>query len=402
MKADANRWIGWPGIQLLFLAFSTFPQVECGVFIYAVNPTRGSMYGGTQLVIRGSGFSSNTNALSNQIFIGRNYACDLIPLHSTVNQIICKTRPAIDINDYIYTDQVQSGVQPVTVIVDGNQISSCSPSSPGQTCSFEFMSLWYHTPRIESLSPRTVISGTMITISGFFHSAPFAFNEIKSPRLEVPLLSVKLANPSIAQQQPANEPFGQSGTRCMLFDPSSEQPYPIVQSGDTVSQFVCQIIGRDGGRYNMSVALLGQGMMPDYLMNMGESQVVRELYSYDHHGKAFMLQLAAVITGFYPNATGLLGGARLTVFGTGFSADVSVVRVEVGGGPCPIVSASGPPPPRSSSASSRRTGASDAHRRQLFAIRSRVRGPKQRGGFPIARFLTPLSHLVAFPCRPGP
>jgi hypothetical protein len=126
----------------------------------------------------------------------------------------------------------------------------------------------------------------------------------------------------------------------MLFDPISEQPYALVQSGDLVSRFVCQISGREGGRYNMSVALLGQAMMPDSLMNMGESHVAREAYTYDHRGTAFMLQHVAVVSAFRPNATGLLGGARLTVFGDGFSPDAAAMRVEVAGGPCPILSTS--------------------------------------------------------------
>jgi hypothetical protein len=180
----------------------------------------------------------------------------------------------------------------------------------------------------------------MITVSGRFHSAPFAFSEVRAPRLEVPLASVKVTNPSAEQQQPANEPFGQSGTRCMLFDPISEQPYPLVQSGDLVSRFVCQIGGREGGRYNLSVALLGQAMMPDSLMNMGESHVARDAHTHDHRGAAFMLQHVAVVTGFRPAAAGLLGGARLTVAGDGFSPDAAAMRVEVAGGPCPIVTTS--------------------------------------------------------------
>lgn len=126
----------------------------------------------------------------------------------------------------------------------------------------------------------------------------------------------------------------------MLFDPVSEQPYPLVQSGQLVSQFVCQIGPREGGRYNMSVALLGQAMMPDSLMNMGESHVVREAYSYDHRGTAFMLQHVAIITGFWPNASGLLGGTRVTVVGDGFSADAGLVKVEVAGTKCAIASTS--------------------------------------------------------------
>ncbi len=41
----------------------------------------------------------------------------------------------------------------------------------------------------------------------------------------------------------------------------TEEPYPTVvsASGDTLNQFTCQIFGpREGGRYNLSVALLGQ------------------------------------------------------------------------------------------------------------------------------------------------
>jgi hypothetical protein len=180
----------------------------------------------------------------------------------------------------------------------------------------------------------------MLTIAGRFHSAPFAFSEIRAPRLEVPLASVKVVNPSVEQQQPANEPFGQSGTRCMLFDPISEEPYPLVQSGELVSQFVCQIGPREGGRYNLSVALLGRAMMPDSLMNMGESHVVRAAFSYDHHGQAYMLQHFAIITGFQPTASGLLGGTRVTVYGDGFSSDAGAVKVEVAGTSCAIATTS--------------------------------------------------------------
>ena len=72
---------------------------------------------------------------------------------------------------------------------------------------------------------------------------------------------VKVVNRGAEQRQAASEPFGQSGTRCGLFDPITEEPYPTVlsASGDTVNRFTCQIFGpREGGRYNLSVALLGQ------------------------------------------------------------------------------------------------------------------------------------------------
>ena len=45
---------------------------------------------------QGSGFSTNTGGTGNIIRIGTKYLCDPIPLHCTVNQIACKTRPALE------------------------------------------------------------------------------------------------------------------------------------------------------------------------------------------------------------------------------------------------------------------------------------------------------------------
>lgn len=58
--------------------------------------------------------------------------------------------------------------------------------------------------------------GTLITVTGRFKATPFNFDEMKAPSQEVPLASVKIANREAEQQNPKNEPFGQSGTRCGL------------------------------------------------------------------------------------------------------------------------------------------------------------------------------------------
>ena len=125
---------------ILLLAFS-FRPVIAQVYVSAVNPSHGSLAGGTRLVIRGSGFSSNTNSAGNTIFIGEKYLCDPIPLHSTTNQIICKTRSALE-GFYSTYDVLWTLPQNITVKVDGSQISTCIPSV-GQTCTFQFSTEWY-------------------------------------------------------------------------------------------------------------------------------------------------------------------------------------------------------------------------------------------------------------------
>ena len=130
------------------------------------------------MVISGSGFSSNVND-GNVVFIGSKYGCDPIPLHSTVNQVICKTRPALDgfYSSYNVWQMYQTGVQNITVVVNG-EVSTCRPVSSGATCSFEYRTDGFFTPRIDSLSPLAVSSGDMLTVTGFFLSNAFVLDEV--------------------------------------------------------------------------------------------------------------------------------------------------------------------------------------------------------------------------------
>ena len=88
--------------------------------------------------------------------------------------------------------------------------------------------------------------------------------------------------------------------------------------------------------------------MPDSLMNMGES-VVGNSRAYDfadhtgagglptdHRGESFMLQHVPTITDYWPRSAGLLGGARITIVGDGFSSNASAVRVEISRTPCVV------------------------------------------------------------------
>jgi hypothetical protein len=180
-----------------------------------------------------------------------------------------------------------------------------------------------------------VEEGTLITVDGRFHRKPFEFEVLRAPAVEIPLASVKIANRAPESQRPENEPFGQSGTRCVLFNPELEEPFGVVYaSGEEVRQFKCQVNGpRAAGRYNLSVALLGTAM-EDNQMWLGEAQVQGTSYLTDHVGVSFMVHHLAKVQSVTPSSAGLLGGARLTILGNGFTLDKALVRVSVGGDPC--------------------------------------------------------------------
>ncbi len=111
------------------------------VVITSVEPSRGSLAGGTRMHIKGRGFSENLNEMGNLVLIGGRFRCDVIPLHSTVNQIACKTRSAIDdgapgsSGPWRDGGNMRTADLEVTVLVDGIYPSVCQNSEP-RKCRF--------------------------------------------------------------------------------------------------------------------------------------------------------------------------------------------------------------------------------------------------------------------------
>jgi hypothetical protein len=143
---------------------------------------RGSIAGGTRVVIQGSGFSANTNISPDgfQVYLecpSFRLRCIPIPLHSTVNQIVCKTEsalPYLSDRKYFYGRSVAESkyggwIQPYgltselnVVVVANRVVSSCAGR-----CLFQYHDdWWWHTPRVFSIEPRAATIGTVITVSG--------------------------------------------------------------------------------------------------------------------------------------------------------------------------------------------------------------------------------------------
>ncbi len=244
------------------------------------------------------------------------------------------------------------------------QASTCT-SADSWGCTFKYwnpyhsaksiLSTWdYRTPQVHSVVPKIVQTGTLITFHGLFPEGPFNFDEVKSPVNEVPLVSVKIANKASANvdNKAKDEPFGQSGSRCAIFEFGDGDELPLgvfknsgsrnlrdQESGPWVYKFICQVEGqREGGRYNISVALLGPAHNES--SEYGEALVLDNLYQSNHIGDAYMITQMPVIYSIYPTATGTLGGARLTIIGDSFTVEKEASDVMVGDTQCTIQTAS--------------------------------------------------------------
>jgi hypothetical protein len=78
----------------------------------------------------------------------------------------------------------------------------------------------------------------------------------------------------------------------------------------------------------------GASMKPDSEMYGGESFVFRSQLQIDHQGEAYMLQHVPTIHSVEPTSSGVLGGARLTVKGDGFTVDPLAADIVVSGARC--------------------------------------------------------------------
>ena len=101
-----------------------------------------------------------------------------------------------------------------------------------------------------------------------------------------------------------------------------------------VSLFRCWIQGVSSIEMLKRSFATGASMNPDSQMYAGESFVFRSQLQTDHQGEAYMLQHVPTIHSVEPTSSGILGGARLTVKGDGFTVDPLAADVVVGGATC--------------------------------------------------------------------
>ncbi|XP_066285814.1 fibrocystin-L-like [Branchiostoma lanceolatum] len=104
-------------------------------YVTSVTPSSGSVHGGTQVTLKGSGFTSTQFAFGpgNELVGYRVYfrtnirelPCDVIPYLSGSRQIVCTTRPS---KEETYS---------VHVTIDGASLESLGGSSCSPECTFQ-------------------------------------------------------------------------------------------------------------------------------------------------------------------------------------------------------------------------------------------------------------------------
>ena len=258
-----NAFIGTPDNALVTL----YPVMT------SVEPSGGSLQGGTEIVISGTGFSnyedSGTGLSEYEVSIGGS-ACSVE--YVSFDGIVCETSPASI-----------AGVYNVTVIQRDVELSC---SVPGQ-CSYEYSQEL--TPEVSAIAPLEVIgdSSSLITLTGSSFSETLLENTVTFGDFTCNVLD-------------ANS----TSITCSL------QPVPVGNYDLDIS--VCSLAS--------SVAITVQQCLGEPVIAQGASYITSR----------------ANLTSVAPVSGSIFGGTVLTISGAGFHSDPSLVSVTIGGSVCSV------------------------------------------------------------------
>ena len=261
--------------------------------ITGVWPAAGSLAGGTQITLRGSGFLRAGTQGSTSVTIGGE-TCAEIAYYTTDNTIICTTPAAKG-----------EGGQPLLMTLIGTGYGSYAQCS---TCTFVY-SLQL-TPYLDVVQTTAVVAGGQLVYEGLMYANYYS---------------------------QYNEWVG--GVRCSMA-PSADTALDLGNVGGGTGYDVgqsCTVSDQEAGRYAFTVNLLPT---PDpvtlqqltYPINgYGNATVNPHTYSVDADGKLYTVVQLPVITGLSSQQGATSGGQLLTISGTSFATSCADVTVTVGG-----------------------------------------------------------------------
>lgn len=249
-----------------------------------VNPS-GSVRGGTTIYIRGVGFS--TIASENQITIGT-YPCLIPAAGATQTTLSCITSDTNQ-NQDIYN-------LPINVVSNGQQQSLTNE----QGC---FSYLNAYTPTVLALYPASAAAGGYVHFYGIHRIT----NLGDGSRNTGDVISMIIGN-----------------ALCGLFD--IVQGPISANTGDTIE--CSQALVQEAGKYQVTEYLTPGYSTPD--PRLRRSSFLQENYHF---------AVMPAVYSFTPNS-GSPAGQQLSINGSGFSTNSSVITVTVDGNPCDITSSS--------------------------------------------------------------
>ncbi|XP_026145815.1 PKHD1 like 1, tandem duplicate 1 isoform X2 [Carassius auratus] len=304
----------------------------------SVNPTSGSIAGGTPLLITGNGFvaGNTTVRLANS-------PCRILDV--TSDMVRCMTPPHAE-------GQVQVNIKVFDVVYPPQNFNY----SKGQT------------PNITSVSPRTGPVGTEITVSGFGFGTDLAIVSLEIGGVPCSVSSVT------DTQLRCNVGEHAGGTFPVIFH-HKVKGYALTQSVFTYELLLTGVTPNEGSYAGGAiVAIQGSGFDPNstkvlicnrecnvrlqnststqlncevppnngteaerpctvVVMNGGDTVNLTNSYTYRS-------SLTPVINNVTPRRGGTAGGTRLMITGSGFSSNVNEVSVTIAGSVCDVQSAS--------------------------------------------------------------
>ncbi|XP_030597029.1 PKHD1 like 1, tandem duplicate 1 [Archocentrus centrarchus] len=277
-----------------------------------VSPRIGSANGATRLTIQGAGFAQEQqfqlnpgDAFGNSVTLVSNtlsVPCDVEKDSTHSSQIMCYTR-SMPYDTYVVHVSVDS-----VPIPDSRLCNSVS-----WYCSF--ITVWYRTPTIDSLSPVSGPPGTLVSVYGRIFSDVYGSNtDVSSNGINARFLRAYMG-----------------GMPCELLKPNSDELYNLQLDSETSQwgHMSCKMTGTYVGHQNLSYILDA---------DFGRSQAAKKLFRVSASGKLSMFQTFAEVTGVFPSEGSVMGGTLLTVQGRFFDETDQPARVLVGGLPCEIQS----------------------------------------------------------------
>jgi len=266
-------------VAIVTLLACAFIGADAQAAIVGVAPLAGSLLGGTEVTISGSGFSRDGIAGTTTVYFG-NDECVQIAYYSTDEQIVCLSPP------HAVSESV-----PISVVIV--QVNTAFTATNGNKYKFSYGS-WY-TPSLTSF-PMAAAAGMLFSFTGtMFYVSPDFVTPKKGQCL------------------------------CNMGNTVNLNSNPVVQYSGTA---YCLVTNQEAGPVQFSLTLwdsyYGYGLASYSPWLQQVSAIDGSTYNFVQHPD---------ITGLSVSTGGLLGGGPLTITGSGFSYNSSNVVVLVAGSP---------------------------------------------------------------------
>jgi len=270
-----------------------------------------------------------------QVFIG-DTECEVIQLHSTPNQIVCKTMAPAIYRDLRYR---------VRVVVDGNRQARCAEEVASVHCDFYFrdrtsctsllVSLFSladvpiavlcgsvsgsrrlracrctagRTSDLRSVSPMVLHEPTVVRLNGYHRFSHLnQLDHFTLPTREVVQVTVKILNKGDQVGLPGDSAIGGNGDFCKLYNETIWPHGYVSNKNDGYLKCLMDTTEREAGFYNFTIV-----QADDY----GESRVKDSAFLYQVDGRPFTVAVAPKVESISPQlgsaAGGTVSGVRFT------------------------------------------------------------------------------------------